>query len=218
MVAKKKPATEEVASTGGGWGSPNTQGEAKAPLTQQEQTQLWSSVPPAGDEAARREAQGEPTGVASAFQQEVEEQVSTEDTGFTTDTASGQPAPEPTLTPEEQAVATEEQAKVATSRRKKKAEEQKAAEAAAANGDDGGAVNMTNMRSDLVHGVEQIERIREEVGQLKDDEGEFFAELKAKGYSVSIVRKVIARRAMDPDKRNEQDSLISLYEEALAGV
>ena len=131
--------------------------------------------------------------------------------GFTTDTASGQvprAEPQPELTDEEQAVAGEEQAKVRQSRAKK-------AEAEAKSDGDDEVVNLTNMRSDLVKGVEQIERIAEEIESLKSDAKEFFGELKSKGYSVSVVRKVLARRAMDPDKRQEQDKLIALYEEAL---
>lgn len=82
--------------------------------------------------------------------------------------------------------------------------------------DDGlGAVNLTNLKGDLVNGVERIERVMEEIGALKEDAKEIFGELKSRGYSTSIIRKVIARRAMDPDKRKEQDALLDLYEEAL---
>lgn len=75
--------------------------------------------------------------------------------------------------------------------------------------------NLGSIRTDLLPAVEAIERIREEVGALKDDEKEFFASLKTKGYSAKYLRKVLARRAMDPDARIEMDDMIAMYEAAL---
>lgn len=86
------------------------------------------------------------------------------------------------------------------------------------NAEEDRGVNLTGMTKDLVNGIERIERLNEEIGALKDDAKEVFAELKGKGYSTPIIRKALVRRAMDPDKRKEQDDLLALYEEALRGA
>lgn len=83
---------------------------------------------------------------------------------------------------------------------------------------DDGAVNLTNMTSDLVAGVEAVERIAEEISVLKNDAKDTFDSLKSKGYSPKYLRMVLRRRSMDPDKRKEQDDMIALYEEALRGA
>lgn len=76
--------------------------------------------------------------------------------------------------------------------------------------------NIGSIRTDLMPSVEAIERLREEMATLKEDEKEFFAVLKTKGYSAKYLRKVIARRAMDPDDRRNEDDMIAMYEAALA--
>lgn len=183
------------------------------------------------------------------------------DSGFTTDTASGQLPPEvgditvlngiqvrwdgedwapysgPGLDPSEGdhktidgldhvftqgdwVLASEEVAGPAPEPKTKKqlAAEAKAAAAAAAQDaadEEGGT--LSNMTNDLVHGVEALERLAEEIGALKDDAGEIMSELKSKGYTPKIIRLAIRRRAMDPDARNTEDSMLATYEEALRG-
>lgn len=80
----------------------------------------------------------------------------------------------------------------------------------------GPGANLQSVRTELLPAVEAIERLREEMASLKNDEKEFFDVLKTKGYSAKYLRKVLARRAMDPDKRIEEDDMISMYEAALA--
>jgi len=150
--------------------------------------------------------------------------------GFSTDTASGQPAAqEPnsawdanaSADAEKRAADVAEQAETQTMpaedteaakvkrSRKKAAADKQAAKAPAAS--ETASVNTT----ELVRFVERIERTVEEIGALKQDVRDIFGEVKAKGYSAAILRKVLARRAMDDEKRKEQDALIDLYEEAL---
>ena len=75
--------------------------------------------------------------------------------------------------------------------------------------------NISVNTTELVSYVERIERVQEEIGEMKGDLKELFVEVKSKGYSPAILRKVLARRAMDPDKRREVDEMIEVYEEAL---
>lgn len=77
---------------------------------------------------------------------------------------------------------------------------------------------LSNMTSDLVHGVESLERLAEEVGALKDDAKEVMDDLKSKGYSPKVIRIALRRRQMDPDVRASEDSMLQSYEEALRGA
>ena len=63
--------------------------------------------------------------------------------------------------------------------------------------------------------IERIERINEEIKGLQDDRKDVYAEAKAVGYDAAILRKVIARRAVNPSDRAEADILLEAYEAAL---
>lgn len=65
--------------------------------------------------------------------------------------------------------------------------------------------------------VERIERIGEEIAGLQEDRRDVYAEAKARGFSPSIIRKVIARRAMKPEDRQMVDAELETYEAALGG-
>jgi uncharacterized protein (UPF0335 family) len=66
--------------------------------------------------------------------------------------------------------------------------------------------------------VERIERLEEEKKELADDIKDIYAEAKGVGFDVKILRKVINRRKMTDDKRNEEDEILSLYESALQNL
>jgi len=63
--------------------------------------------------------------------------------------------------------------------------------------------------------VERIERLAEEKQTLTYDIKEVYSEAKAEGFDVKILRKIIARRKMDPHDLDEMAALIDLYESAL---
>ena len=63
--------------------------------------------------------------------------------------------------------------------------------------------------------IERIERLYEERAGITDDIKDAFSEAKARGYDTKMVRRVIARRAMTPDERGEEDALLTTYEAAL---
>ena len=63
--------------------------------------------------------------------------------------------------------------------------------------------------------VDRIDRLDEERAALASDIRDIYAEAKSAGYVPKVLRKVIARRRMDPDKRAEEDNLHELYEAAL---
>ena len=89
------------------------------------------------------------------------------------------------------------------------------------NGDEiGGSPDMmtTAAQGRLLSFVERIEHMNEEIAGLTGDRKEIFSEAKGEGFDTKIIRKVIARRAMDKVKRDEEMSLIELYEAALEMV
>ena len=63
--------------------------------------------------------------------------------------------------------------------------------------------------------VERIEKLNEEMADLREDVKSVFVEAKGNGFDVATIRKVIARRKMDAAKRQEQDAILDLYEGAI---
>ncbi len=63
--------------------------------------------------------------------------------------------------------------------------------------------------------VERIERLEEEKKALGDDIKEVYAEAKGSGFDTKIMRQVIRLRKMDGDDRQEQETLLDLYKQAL---
>ena len=65
--------------------------------------------------------------------------------------------------------------------------------------------------------IQRIERLTAERDAITTDIGEVYKESKSAGLDPKIMRKVVALRKLDPDKRAEQDDLLTRYREA-AGV
>lgn len=63
--------------------------------------------------------------------------------------------------------------------------------------------------------VQRIERLEEEKKTIADDIKEVFAEAKANGYDVKILRKVIAIRKRDLRERREEEAVLDLYLQAV---
>lgn len=63
--------------------------------------------------------------------------------------------------------------------------------------------------------IERIERLDEERKALCEDIKEIYAEAKAVGYDVKIMRKIISLRKMAADKRREEQELLGLYAAAI---
>jgi uncharacterized protein (UPF0335 family) len=64
--------------------------------------------------------------------------------------------------------------------------------------------------------VERIVRLEEEKKETGEDIKEVYSEAKGTGFDTKILRKVVKRFQMDPDKKREEDDLIDTYEVALA--
>ncbi len=62
---------------------------------------------------------------------------------------------------------------------------------------------------------ERIERMEEEKKGVADDIKDIYIEAKSRGYDPKIMRQIVRLRAMDTDKRKEQQSLIEVYASAI---
>ncbi len=63
--------------------------------------------------------------------------------------------------------------------------------------------------------IERVERLEEEKTALMEDIKEVYAEAKGVGFDVGTIRKVVALRKMDGEKRREAEQLLDLYKAAV---
>ena len=66
--------------------------------------------------------------------------------------------------------------------------------------------------------VERIEQVEEEIKELTEAKKEIYLEAKGNGFDVKIVREVIRVRKQDQKKRDEQESLLDVYLQAIKGA
>jgi uncharacterized protein (UPF0335 family) len=66
--------------------------------------------------------------------------------------------------------------------------------------------------------VERIERVEEEIRELTEGKKEIYLEAKGNGFDVKILREVIRVRKQDQKERDEQESLLDLYLQAIMGA
>jgi uncharacterized protein (UPF0335 family) len=63
--------------------------------------------------------------------------------------------------------------------------------------------------------VERIEHIEGEISELTESKKEIFLEAKSNGFDVKILREVIRVRKQDPKERDERESLLDVYLQAI---
>ena len=66
--------------------------------------------------------------------------------------------------------------------------------------------------------VERIENIEEEIKELTEAKKEIYLEAKGNGFDVKILREVIRVRKQDQKERDEQETLIEVYLQAIKGA
>jgi uncharacterized protein (UPF0335 family) len=74
-----------------------------------------------------------------------------------------------------------------------------------------GEVNAGHLRAF----VERIERLEEEKKALSGDIKDVYAEAKANGFDVRIMRRIVSIRKQDRDSRIEEETILDLYLAAL---
>ena len=63
--------------------------------------------------------------------------------------------------------------------------------------------------------VERIETVEEEIKELTEAKKEIYQEAKGNGFDVKILREVIRVRKQDQKERDEQESLLDVYLQAI---
>ena len=66
--------------------------------------------------------------------------------------------------------------------------------------------------------IERVERLEEEKKGIADDIRDVYAEGKAVGYDTKIMRQVLKLRKLDREDRQEQETLLDLYLQALGMI
>jgi len=76
---------------------------------------------------------------------------------------------------------------------------------------DSSTVNGSHLRAF----IERIEHLEEEKRTIADDIKEVYAECKGTGFDVKIIRKIVAIRRQEVNKRKEEAEILDLYLTAL---
>jgi len=63
--------------------------------------------------------------------------------------------------------------------------------------------------------VERIENLDIELLELNEQKKEVFAEAKAEGFDVKVLKEIIKMRKQDQEERDERESLLDLYMRAM---
>jgi len=63
--------------------------------------------------------------------------------------------------------------------------------------------------------VERIENLDIELLELNEQKKEVFAETKAEGFDVKVLKEIIKMRKQDQEERDERESLLDLYMRAM---
>lgn len=63
--------------------------------------------------------------------------------------------------------------------------------------------------------VERIERLEADKAAVAGDIRDVYAEAKAAGFEVKVLRQLVRLRGMDREERAEQEELLALYRRAL---
>lgn len=78
------------------------------------------------------------------------------------------------------------------------------------------AVDPSSVAADQLKSIiERIERLEEEKAGIAGDIKDVYAEAKANGFDVKVLRKIIALRKRDHDERSEEEAILELYLQAL---
>jgi uncharacterized protein (UPF0335 family) len=66
--------------------------------------------------------------------------------------------------------------------------------------------------------VSRIENLEEQKSEIQADISEVYKEAKSQGFDTKIVREVVKIRRMEKHERDERDTLIELYLDALGDL
>jgi uncharacterized protein (UPF0335 family) len=85
--------------------------------------------------------------------------------------------------------------------------------------DDAPVTGSTSFAKDQLKSiVERIERLAEEKQSLSDDIRDIFAEAKGNGFDVKALRAIVRLRKKDPNQRQEEETILEVYMQALGMI
>ena len=70
-------------------------------------------------------------------------------------------------------------------------------------------------KNQLLSFIERVERLEEEKKAQAEDIKEVLNEAKSSGFEPKYIRKIVALRKQDPDKRRQEEQEFDLYKEAV---
>lgn len=69
--------------------------------------------------------------------------------------------------------------------------------------------------SKLLSFIERYERLDEEKKAIADDQKDILSEAKATGFEPKFIKKIIALRKQDPEKRQQEEAEFEVYKNAV---
>ncbi len=66
--------------------------------------------------------------------------------------------------------------------------------------------------------VERIEQVEEEIKELNEARKEIYLEAKGNGFDIKVLREVIRVRKLDQKEREEHETLLDVYLQAIKGT
>ena len=69
--------------------------------------------------------------------------------------------------------------------------------------------------SQLKSFIDRIERLEEELTDVRSDIREIFKEAKESGFDIRVMKKVLQLKKLDENARNEYDIIVDSYRKAL---
>jgi uncharacterized protein (UPF0335 family) len=66
--------------------------------------------------------------------------------------------------------------------------------------------------------IERIERLEEEKKTISDDIRDVYAESKGNGFDVKALRTIVRLRKQDPNERQEEETILETYMQALGMI
>lgn len=76
----------------------------------------------------------------------------------------------------------------------------------------------SNVNAQLKALVERIERLEEEKEGIASDIKDVYAEAKGVGFDVKTLRTIIRMRKIDPNERQERETILDTYLKALGMI
>lgn len=63
--------------------------------------------------------------------------------------------------------------------------------------------------------IERVERLEQEKTAISEDIKEIYAEVKAVGFEVKIIKKIVSLRKIEKERREEESQLLEMYLSAI---